>query len=69
VKRYPAGNVVKYKAILVAKGYAPRQGIDFDKVFAAVVRLETVRLLLVVASHHCWTVHHMDVKSAFLNGE
>jgi hypothetical protein len=69
VKRDPAGNVVKYKAILVAKGYAPREGIDFDKVFAAVVRLETVRLLLVVASHRCWTVHHMDVKSAFLNGE
>jgi hypothetical protein len=28
-----------------------------------------VRLLLVIAAHHSWEVHHMDVKSAFLNGD
>jgi hypothetical protein len=69
VKRDPAGNVLKHKARLVAKGYAQRQGIDFDEVFAPVARLETVRLLLAVAAHRSWTVHHMDVKSAFLNGD
>jgi hypothetical protein len=69
VKRDPAGNVMKYKARLVAKGYAQRQGIDFDEVFAPVTRIETVRLLLAVAAHRRWKVHHMDVKSAFLNGE
>jgi hypothetical protein len=60
---------MKYKARLVAKGYAQRQGIDFDEVFAPVTRIETVRLLLAVAAHRRWKVHHMDVKSAFLNGE
>jgi hypothetical protein len=33
------------------------------------VRLESVHLLLGIAAHHSWEVHHMDVKSAFLNGE
>lgn len=68
VKRDPAGAVVKHKARLVAKGYSQRQGVDFDEVFAPVARLETVRLLLALAAHGKWEVHHMDVKSAFLNG-
>lgn len=63
------GEIVKYKARLVAKGYVQRQGIDFEEVFAPVTRLETVRLLLAIAAKNGWEVHHMDVKSAFLNGE
>lgn len=29
----------------------------------------SVRLLLAVAAHASWGVHHMDIKSAFLNVE
>lgn len=32
-------------------------------------RLETVRLLLALAAKNEWEVHHLDVKSAFLNGD
>lgn len=35
----------------------------------AVARLESIRLLLALAASEGWYVHHMDVKSAFLNGE
>lgn len=69
LKKDETGAVVKHKARLVAKGYVQRQGIDFDEVFAPVARMESVRLLLAVAAHFGWAVHHMDVKSAFLNGE
>jgi hypothetical protein len=69
LKRDEHGEVVKYKARLVAKGYVQRQGIDFEEVFAPVARMESVRVVLAVAAHHGWSVHHMDVKSAFLNGE
>jgi hypothetical protein len=31
--------------------------------------MESVRLLLAVAAQEGWQVHHMDVKSAFLNGD
>jgi len=69
VKKDPADNIVKHKARLVAKGYAQIQGVDYDEVFAPVARLETVRVLIALAAQRDWEIHHMDVKSAFLNGE
>jgi hypothetical protein len=60
---------VKHKDRLVAKGYVQREGIDFDEVFAPVSRLDSVRLLLALATHEGWLVHHLDIKSAFLNGD
>ena len=60
---------MKHKARMVAKGYVHKQEVDFEEVFAPVARLESVRLLLAISAHCPWEVHHMDVKSAFLNGE
>jgi hypothetical protein len=53
----------------VVRGYAQRRGIDYDEVFAPVARLVTIRLLIALAAHNGWEMHHMDVESAFLNGE
>ena len=64
----PRGEVTKFKARLVAKGFLQKQGLDYDEVFAPIARLETVRLVIAMASYNCWEVHQMDVKSAFLNG-
>lgn len=69
LKKNAEGEIVKYKARLVAKGYVQRQGIDYEEVFAPVARLETVRLVLALAANRSWEVHHLDVKTAFLNGE
>ena len=69
VKRDENGAVAKYKARLVVKGYARRQGIDYDEVFAPVARLDMMRLLIALAAHELWEIYHMDVKSAFLNGD
>ncbi|KAF0910432.1 hypothetical protein E2562_002897 [Oryza meyeriana var. granulata] len=69
VKKNAAGEVIKHKARLVAKGYVQQPGVDFDEVFAPVARIESVQLLLALAAQEGWPVHHMDVKSTFLNGE
>ncbi|KAL8145519.1 hypothetical protein AgCh_003617 [Apium graveolens] len=68
-KKDTTGKIIKYKARIVAKGYVQKQGRDFEENFAPVTRLETVRILLAIAAKHGWEVHHLDVKSAFLNGE
>jgi hypothetical protein len=69
LKRNEARDIVKHKARLVARGFVQQEGIDFDEVFAPVARIESVRLLLALAAQEGWRVHHMDVKSAFLNGD
>jgi hypothetical protein len=42
--------VVRHKVRLVVKGYAQCKGIDYDEVFAPVVRLDSIRLLLALAA-------------------
>jgi transposase InsO family protein len=69
IKKDAEGNLVKHKARLVAKGYVQEQGVDFEEVFAPVARMESVRLIIALAAQESWKLHHMDVKSAFLNGE
>jgi hypothetical protein len=69
LKKDATGKVIKNKARLVAKGYVQQPGVDFEEVFAPVAQIEFVRLLLALAAQEGWPVHHMDVKSAFLNGD
>ena len=57
--------IVRNKARLVAQGYSQVEGIDFGKTFAPVARLESVRLLLVVACNLRFKLFQMDVKTVF----
>lgn len=59
----------KSKARLVAKGFTQVKFINYDETFAPVIRKEHVRYLLSQAVAYELEVHHMDVDSAFLNGE
>lgn len=67
-KKNAKGEIEKYKARLVAKGYKQKQGVDYEEVFAPVARLETIRMIIAIAAQYKWSIHQMDVKSAFLNG-
>ena len=62
------GGPPRYKARLVARGFEQKDGIDFFDTFAPVVRWETIRILLAIATHQNWTIHQLDVLTAFLNG-
>nr|GFA54282.1 copia protein [Tanacetum cinerariifolium] len=63
------GDVLKNKARLVAKGYRQEEGIDFEESFASVSRIEAIRIFIANAASRNMTIYHMDVKTAFLNGE
>ncbi|GJV00027.1 copia protein [Tanacetum coccineum] len=62
------GVVTRNKARLVAQGYNQQEGIDYDKTYAPVARLEFIRILLAYACALDFKLSQMDVKSAFLNG-
>ena len=61
------GIVIRNKSRLVAQGYTQVEGIDLDETFAPVARLESIRILLAIASHLNFKLYQMNVKSAFLN--
>ena len=60
---------MKYKVRLLEKGYRQRYGIDDDEIFSHVARFESICTLIALAAQECWSLHHLDVKSDFLNGE
>nr|GFC46762.1 retrovirus-related Pol polyprotein from transposon TNT 1-94 [Tanacetum cinerariifolium] len=68
VKLDELGGILKNKARLVACGYHQKEGIDFEESFALVARLEAIRIFLAYVIHKNMVVYHMDVKTAFLNG-
>ncbi|GKA01877.1 retrovirus-related pol polyprotein from transposon TNT 1-94 [Tanacetum coccineum] len=53
---------------VVIKGYAQKEGIDFEESFVPVARLEVVRLFIAYAAHKSFTVYQMDVKTTFIYG-
>ena len=62
------GSDIKYKSSLVSKVFSQFQGVEYTGTFAPVSKMNSIRLVLAIASSKRWEVHHMDVKSEFING-
>nr|GEX39823.1 hypothetical protein [Tanacetum cinerariifolium] len=69
VKLDEYGDGQKNKAQLVAKGYRQEEGIDFEKSFAPISRIEAIRIFIANTVSKNMTIYQMDVKATFLNGE
>nr|GEV44255.1 retrovirus-related Pol polyprotein from transposon TNT 1-94 [Tanacetum cinerariifolium] len=67
-KRDEENTVIQNKSRLIAKGYAQKEGVDFEDSFAPVARLEAVWLFITYVAHKSFTVFQMDVKTTFLYG-
>ena len=68
IKRDVDGNVARFKARWVVKGYLQQFGVDFDQTFAAVVKPMAFRVLFAIAAFLDLDIDQMDVKTAFLYG-
>ena len=42
------GEIIRCKVQLVAKGYFPMAGVDFNKIFALVAKFITIRCILAI---------------------
>jgi hypothetical protein len=67
IKLDSQGNIAKYKARFVAKGYSQSEGENYFDVFAPVARAESVRIVLAIAAALGLYLEQMDVVNAFLN--
>jgi hypothetical protein len=52
----------------VARGFSQVEGIDYDETFTPVARYTSIRNIMTIAAEMGWKIHHMDVKTTFLNG-
>ncbi|KAF5958590.1 hypothetical protein HYC85_005815 [Camellia sinensis] len=69
VKTHYDCSLERYKAHLVAKGFSPEYGIDYEEIFAPIVKMTTVCTLISVIAVCYWPFYQMDVKNIFLNGQ
>nr|GEU52869.1 putative ribonuclease H-like domain-containing protein [Tanacetum cinerariifolium] len=58
----------EFERLGVTRSYCQEERIDFEESFALVAILEAIRIFLAFAAHMNMVVYHMDVKTAFLNG-
>ena len=63
------GDVIRFKARLVAQGCKQVDGVDCDQTFAPVSTHACRRVLLSLAASEDLVIHQVDIKTAFLNGE
>ena len=54
-KIHMEGNVITYKARLMAKGYLKRQ-IDYDETSSPIAMLKSKRILLAIAAHYDYEI-------------
>jgi len=69
IKHGVDGEVERYKAKLVAKGFTQTFGVDYNKTFAPIVKFVSIRCIFALAAIEDMEIHQMDVKTAFLNGD
>ncbi|GJT73269.1 ribonuclease H-like domain-containing protein [Tanacetum coccineum] len=69
IKYKSNGEIERYKARYVVKGYNQKEGINFDETFLPVVKIVTVRCLINIAVQNNWSLFQLDINNAFLYGD
>nr|GEV57149.1 ribonuclease H-like domain-containing protein [Tanacetum cinerariifolium] len=66
IKYKSSGDIDRYKARYVAKGFNQKDGIDFDETFSPVVKIVIVRCVVNLVVQNNWSICQLDVNNAFL---
>jgi hypothetical protein len=53
----------------MAKGFEQREGLDFQEIFALIIKGSTTISVVVLTTHFRWKISQMDMKTTFLNGD
>jgi hypothetical protein len=68
IKHAADGNIEKFKARFVARGFSQREGVDYQKTFAPITKYTSNRAVMSLVYFKVRRIHQMDVKTTFLNG-
>jgi hypothetical protein len=68
IKHAADGSIEKHKARFVAREFSQKEGIDYEETFSLVARYTSIKTIIALAAKMKWNLHHMDMKTTFLNG-
>ena len=63
------GGLVRFKTRIVARGFQQQHEVNYQETFDPTVRWESIPIVTTLVAHHKWRVEHIDVATAFLNGQ
>jgi len=66
-KKGPDGEIETYRVRIVAGGHKQVHGVNYTETFSAAAKMPSVRVVLANAAEQDWEIHHVDIKSAYLN--
>ena len=69
VKTGEVDNTPRYKAFIVVKQFQQKKGVDFDEIFAPVMKMTSIRTVLSIAANMDLEIEQLDVKTTFLRRE
>lgn len=69
VKRNSTGEIIRWKARWVARGFSQKEGIDYFETFSPTSRWKSLKILLQLAAQNNWEIKQFDFETAFLNAE
>ena len=62
------GDLDRYKARLVVRGFSQKSGVDYQETFSPVVKFSSIRMILAIAAAENLKLLQFDIKTAFLYG-
>ena len=68
-KRNDKGNITKYKARLVARGFSQVYGVDYVDTFSPTLKQDSLRIITSIAIYNNFNIYQLDIKAAYLNAE
>lgn len=68
LKRNEKGEIVRFKARLVAQGFSQTFGIDFDETYSPVANMASIRMFMALCCQLGYMIEQCDADTAFLYG-
>jgi len=68
IKHRSDGNIERYKAHLIARGFTQQEDIGYSETFSPIIKQATVKLVFSIVVSCDWKIHQLDIYNAFLNG-
>jgi hypothetical protein len=68
IKHVVDASIKNFKARFVVRGFFQKEGVNYKETFSPVTRYASIQYFVSIASLMRWEIHHMDVKTSFLNG-